>query len=175
MDGGPRRMCFSVKWWWCALRLLHTDHIQACVAWDEPVMQEKLFFIWLYPNECNSVFSNWRQQDAPVFLPLPGIWHAPPAKRRPRPPQSAQRGWTQDTKSLMSHTYPGDISRPGAKWQHACTHFESVCVPSCRDKHTHIVKCFLKELRGNSIVKQAILHSLQLVSFASMFISNFLL
>lgn len=143
MDGGLRRMYSSVKW--CAFYLhthkyTHTSCIQACVACDGLVMKEKLL-IWLYPNECNSVFSNWRQQDVPVFLPWPGTLHVPPAKRRPWPPVSSAGG------ELRIQT-PSWVTEKPQQQPCLCVHALKRCPARCRrDKH-NLLWC---ALRANTI------------------------
>lgn len=162
MDGGPKRMCFSVKW--CVLHFhTHTRRLYSgmcCVRWASYAGK---LFIWLYPNECNSVFSNWGQQDAPVFLLLPWIWHVPPAKRGPWP-QSAQRGWTQDTNSLMSHIYP---SNNPAWRQNDNTHVHTLR-PACAETNIRSGSIFCGSLGETPSLPCSPLAS------ASMFILNFL-
>lgn len=86
-------------------------------------------------------------------------------------PQSAQRGSTQDTNSHMSHIYPGN--NPAQRLDGNTRVHTEACMYSLQlQKQTHSGSIFLRESRGNSIVRP-IRRSLQLV-FAAILISNFL-
>lgn len=150
MDGGPRTMCYSKEWWFAPC-LLHTDYIQACVAWDEPVMQEKLFFIiWLYPNECNSVFSNWRQQNIVVFPAVVGDLTCSTGQMSTPGPSVCSAGvnsvpsWVTYNQAIYPARRLNDNMHVHTL-KHKCTELQQ---QTCTQW-----KCFLKESRGNSIVR----------------------
>ena len=142
----------------------HTGRIQACVAWDEPVMQEG-FLIWLYPNECNSVFSNWRQRDAPVIQPMPvDPTRSTSQTSTPGAPKSARWGWTQDTNSLVSHIRRS--SNPAWRLDDN-THVQF----SKTNTQSGSVFCWC---RGETPLLGLFSTLLSLSPFASIFVSNFL-
>lgn len=155
MDGGSRRMCFSVKW--CALHL-HT------LAAFRRVLREM-------SQLCRKSFSfDCTQMNATLYFPIkiarrssfsshgqgPYMFHQPTIDPSH---QSAQRGWAQETNCLMSNINISAITCLEAD----CTHSEAWMSSSRR-------RDFVLFWRKTPLWA----HSLQHVSSASIFISNIL-
>ena len=145
--------------------LTHTHRLHSCVCCVRWASYAGRLLIWLYPNECNSVFSNWRQQDAPVIQPMPVDPTRSTSQTSTPGAPSPLSGGELRIQTPWWVTYDGAVTLPGG-W--TAIHMYS------SQKQTHRVGVYFVGVEGETPLLGLFSRLFSSSPSASIFVSNVL-